>query len=182
MRLKKASAWNWIWSTKSWALFCYYLFIPVYPALFSLPLFSWPWSPFHGRPHRPWPIALQAHSSPRPIVCSWTRLETTKDFQEFDHVVFSNSNHVGFNNLTTWCFKIQAMWVLFFILTFDPVLLHAVNLLFGRLSFGFESGLDFGELGAPQVGLDGQPQLPPHPSLAHQKVADGSLNAVKGHL
>jgi len=42
--------------------------------------------------------------------------------------------------------------------------------------------LYFGELGAPQVGLDSQPELPPGPGLADQEVADRALNAIQRHL
>merc|ERR1719433_1862270 len=42
--------------------------------------------------------------------------------------------------------------------------------------------LELAELGALEVGLDGQPQLEPEPGLGHHVGPDGALAGVEGHL
>merc|ERR1719494_1410563 len=42
--------------------------------------------------------------------------------------------------------------------------------------------LELAELGALEVGLDGQPQLEPEPGLGHHVGPDGALAGVQGHL
>merc|ERR1719295_395249 len=42
--------------------------------------------------------------------------------------------------------------------------------------------LELAELGALEVGLDGQPQLEPEPGLGHHVGPDGTLAGVEGHL
>ncbi len=44
------------------------------------------------------------------------------------------------------------------------------------------SYLDLCKLGAPQVGLDSEPELPPQPHLADQEVANGALDAIQRQL
>merc|ERR1719295_2534794 len=42
--------------------------------------------------------------------------------------------------------------------------------------------LELAELGALEVGLDGQPQLEPEPGLGHHVGPDGTLAGIEGHL
>merc|ERR1719153_1045921 len=57
-----------------------------------------------------------------------------------------------------------------------------VNVCFSNGNLLFILSLVLGKLGALEVGLDGQPQLPPEPGLANVVVTDGALQAVEGKL
>merc|ERR1711962_15631 len=68
------------------------------------------------------------------------------------------------------------------LLVHELVMLSSNLVAFSNSNLLFILSLVLGELGALEVGLDGQPQLPPEPGLTNVVVPDGALQAVEGKL
>merc|ERR1719495_2677631 len=60
--------------------------------------------------------------------------------------------------------------------------MSGVHVSLGLGDLGLVLLLELAELGALEVGLDGQPQLEPEPGLGHHVGPDGTLAGVQGHL